>query len=226
MKRARWTKGIFVVCSVLMIFMKIMWKRKHGFPGILLLQPLLTVMAILCLWVRSSSRAEVWLSLCPGNAQQRPELAGPPNTLVELGELQRLVALRTWQGDPVSLRSESTATFVYPVIKAKSQPPLWAENGGTPGVSCQISPEWSCVLNLNLGPVAIRGQSILREERTLLAERHLKSFPLTHPPNPTSEANIWGLSRWMHPCRWYCSLSSFFGFGPVSHIARANAFNV
>jgi len=59
MKRARWTKGIFVVCSVLIIFMKIMWKRKHGFPGILLPQPLLTVMAILCLWVRSSSRAAV-----------------------------------------------------------------------------------------------------------------------------------------------------------------------
>ena len=103
------------------------------------------------------------LSLCPRNAQQRPELAGPPNTLVELGELQRLVALRTWQGDPVSFRSESTAPLVDPVIKAKSQPPLWAENGGTPEVSCQPFPEWCCILNLNLGPVAIRGHSILRE---------------------------------------------------------------
>lgn len=31
----------------------------------------------------------------PRKCQERPELAGPPNTLVELGELQRLVALRT-----------------------------------------------------------------------------------------------------------------------------------
>ena len=58
-KQWHFSKGIFVVCSVLIIFMKIMWKRKHGFPGILLPQPLLTVMAILCLWVRSSSRAAV-----------------------------------------------------------------------------------------------------------------------------------------------------------------------
>ena len=44
-------------------------------------------------------------------------------------------------------------------------------------------------MNLNLGPVAIRGHSILREEKHCQLRDTFKSFPLSHPPNPTSETN-------------------------------------
>ena len=33
-KRVLWTNVLLVVCSVLKIFIKTMWKRKCGFPGI------------------------------------------------------------------------------------------------------------------------------------------------------------------------------------------------
>ena len=92
-------------------------------------------------------------------------------------------------------------------------------------------------MNLNLGPVAIRGQSILREESTLSAERHLKSFPLTHPPNLTSEANASNYRRTVlqtsedflggctHVADTAVSARSL-GLGLSHTIARANAFNV